>query len=112
MRTQETLRETFSEDPKSWKLWGIYCRREDPRVVVPTRLRWTGWTVNLAHWPKALVVIAASILLGSGPTLLLIYATRLDPQIPAILAVQFLSILLIVVFARRMANPFQTKRSG
>jgi hypothetical protein len=35
-------------DLKNWK-GGIYSCKDDPRVVVPKRVRWAGWTVNFAH---------------------------------------------------------------
>ena len=40
-------------DPKNWN-GGIYSCKEDPRIFIPKRIRWTGWAVNFAHartWP-------------------------------------------------------------
>jgi hypothetical protein len=36
------------EDPKNWKHFYYYCP-EDPRVIVPKRNGWFGWTINFAH---------------------------------------------------------------
>jgi hypothetical protein len=37
------------KDPDNYK-WGIlYCCKADPRAIVPRRLKWMGWTVNVAH---------------------------------------------------------------
>ena len=52
-------------DPANWK-YGIYRCRQDPRVVVPKRVKWMGWTVNFAR-PSAI------------PTILLIMAGVLAP---------------------------------
>ena len=36
-------------DPRN-RRWGLfYCCKADPRVVVPKRPKWCGWTVNIAH---------------------------------------------------------------
>ena len=51
--------------------WGWVYRCElDPRVIVPRRCRWMGWTINFAHpwaWPVPLI----SSLIVVGPVLLL-----------------------------------------
>jgi hypothetical protein len=43
------------KDPRNRK-WGIlYFCNADPRVIVPKRLKWMGWTVNAAH-PSAIPI--------------------------------------------------------
>lgn len=44
------------KDPRNRK-WGVfyYCKA-DPRVIVPKRLKWMGWTVNAAR-PSAIPVV-------------------------------------------------------
>ena len=37
---------------RHWK-WGVYYCKADPRVIVPKRIKWLGWTVNFAH-PRAI----------------------------------------------------------
>ena len=47
-------------DKTHWKL-GIYHCKEDPRVIVPKKPKWAGWTVNFAHAmaiPMIIVFIA------------------------------------------------------
>jgi hypothetical protein len=44
-------------DGANWH-WGIYWCREDPRLVVPKRVKWLGWTLNLAQ-PGAWVLLMA-----------------------------------------------------
>ena len=45
-------------DAKNWRLYVFYVCREDPRLIVPKRLRMTGWTMNFAH-PQAYLLFAA-----------------------------------------------------
>ena len=35
-------------DPKNWRSMMYYCH-EDPRLIVPMRVRWTGYSMNFAH---------------------------------------------------------------
>lgn len=59
-------------DPHSWKLWLLYVRREDPRVVVRQRSG-LGYTFNFAH-PWAFP--ALGILLGIITVPVLYWASR------------------------------------
>jgi hypothetical protein len=63
--------ETLWKDPSNRK-WGIfyYCKA-DPRVVVPKRPKWMGWTVNAAR-PSAIPVSLLLIALVAGPTMAVI----------------------------------------
>ena len=57
------------QDLSNWK-WGIIYRcAEDPRVIVPRRWRWGGWTLNFDH-PRAGVVGLAAFALAVGPGIL------------------------------------------
>ena len=61
-------------DPRNWK-WGFcYYNKSDPRVIVPKRWRWMGWSLNFAH-PSAVPV--ALLLVGGclGIPLLIAAAT-------------------------------------
>jgi hypothetical protein len=69
--------ETLWKDPRNRK-WGMfyYCKA-DPRVIVPKRPKWMGWTVNAARplaIPASLLLISlvaglttVVILLRAGP---------------------------------------------
>jgi hypothetical protein len=52
--TREEI-EALWKDPRNRK-WGIfyYCKA-DPRVIVPKRFKWMGWTFNAAQ-PRAIPV--------------------------------------------------------
>jgi hypothetical protein len=69
MPSREEL-ERLWRDPKHWRGIGFYHCPADPRVVVPKRIRWAGWTINFAH-PLAWTVVALSIVITLGPALLL-----------------------------------------
>lgn len=44
--TREEL-ENLWRDRRNWK-WGVYYCKADPRVIVPKRVKWMGWTINFA----------------------------------------------------------------
>ena len=49
--------EDLHADPANWK-WGIfYFSPQDPRIIVPKRIRGLGWTINFAR-PSVLLWIA------------------------------------------------------
>jgi hypothetical protein len=63
--TREEI-EARRKDPRKSKWRHIYFCPEDPRVIVPRRIKWMGWTLNFAR-PSAI------------PTLLLIVAFLVIP---------------------------------
>ena len=69
--------------PRDWKWHICYYNKFDPRVIVPKRWRWMGWTLNFAHpsaIPVALLLVGACLGIplllalrsGGGPTVTLI----------------------------------------
>ena len=71
--------------PDNWSL--VYRCAQDPRIIVPRRRRWMGWTINFAH-PQAGRVIVLSVLLAVGPVLLLLYLRLISPLLmPLVLLV-------------------------
>jgi hypothetical protein len=65
-------------DPKNWRPPGIYRSVEDPRLIVPKRRRWAGWTLNFAH-PAAWAVLAGSAVVAVGPVLAVLASGRATP---------------------------------
>ena len=63
--TREEL-ELQQKDPRNRK-WGIfyYCKA-DPRVIVPKRYPWMGWTINAAQ-PAAIPVLLFLLTILAGP---------------------------------------------
>jgi hypothetical protein len=47
--------------------WGLYHCKADPRVIVPRRREWMGWTVNFAR-PSAIPVLLGIIALLVVPS--------------------------------------------
>lgn len=53
----------MQKDPKNYK-WGIfYFSPHDPRIIVPKRNPWMGWTLNFAH-PGAYFLLIGIFVFG------------------------------------------------
>lgn len=70
--------ERLWSDPRNWSPPGIYRCAADPRVIVPKRWRWAGWTINFAH-PAAWWVLVGSVVVAAGPVLVLAASGRATP---------------------------------
>jgi hypothetical protein len=55
-----TLERLWS-DPKHWRALGIYSCKEDPRLIVPKKVKALGWTMNVAHASAWLVLTAVVV---------------------------------------------------
>ena len=64
--TREEL-EACRNNPKNRK-WGVYYCKDDPRVIVPKRFRWMGWTINAAR-PSAILVALLAVAILAIPVL-------------------------------------------
>ena len=66
--TREEI-ENCWKDPRNRK-WGLfyYCKA-DPRVIVPKRLKWMGWTINTAR-PSAVPVVLLLLAIVAVPLLI------------------------------------------
>lgn len=57
----------MENDPGNYK-WGIfYFNPNDPRVILPKRNKWMGWTLNFANlWSYIIIagIISFAVLLG------------------------------------------------
>ena len=80
-------------DPSHWSPPGIYRCVEDPRLIVPKRRRWAGWTLNFAH-RGAWLVLLGSVVVAAGPTVALVLLGRPAPGV--VLIVLCVSILVII----------------
>ncbi|HTC22753.1 MAG TPA: DUF5808 domain-containing protein [Gemmatimonadales bacterium] len=90
-------------DPRCWSPIGIYRCPADPRVVVPKRVRWAGWTLNFAR-PSAWWVLLGSVVLAAGPTLLVVLRGRARP-VQAILTTIASVALVIALSAWEASRP-------
>ncbi len=87
--------EKLWRDKANWT-WGvIYHCQEDPRVIVPRRWRWGGWTLNFSH-PRAGLVGLAAFGLAVGPGVLTLYWFN---DYRAALVVMVLSIVALLAWA-------------
>ncbi len=62
--TREEM-ENCWKDPRNRK-WGFYSCKQDPRVIVPRRFKWMGWTINAAR-PSVIPVLWVMIALVVVP---------------------------------------------
>ena len=54
---QRQTNEAEWNNPKNWS-FGFYFSKRDSRVIVPKRIRWLGWTINLGRWQGAALLLA------------------------------------------------------
>jgi len=66
--TQKEIEDCW-RDPRNYKgKWlKVYYCKADPRVIVPRRRKWMGWTVNFAH-PCAIPMILLSFAIAVVPS--------------------------------------------
>jgi uncharacterized protein DUF5808 len=67
--------ERLWQDPRSWSPPGIYRSAADPRLIVPKRRRWAGWTLNFAH-RAAWLVLLGSVVVAAGPAMIVLATGR------------------------------------
>ncbi len=68
--TPEEL-DTLLQDPHNWRAF-IYSSGDDPRIIVPLRIRWAGYSMNCAHL-RALSVFLAIVAVLFAPFLFLLF---------------------------------------
>ncbi len=55
-------RTKIQSEANNWK-WGVlYFNPNDPRIVVPKRIEWLGWTLNFGQ-PVSIIIIGGILLL-------------------------------------------------
>ena len=62
--TREEL-EACRNDPHNQRC-GVYHCKADPRVIVPKRAKWMGWTINVAR-PSAIPVLLLMVAIVALP---------------------------------------------
>ncbi|MGH7498255.1 MAG: DUF5808 domain-containing protein [Gemmatimonadales bacterium] len=72
--------ERLWSDPSHWTPPGIYKCVADPRLIVPKRRRWAGWTLNFAH-RGAWLVLLGMVVIAAGPAVGLLVLRRPDPGV-------------------------------
>ncbi len=89
-------------DPNHWRAGMVYYCPEDPRVIVPRRLRWMGWTMNFAH-PHVFLWLVLTIVIPTGPFLLLVACSV--RSLLAYVVVLGVSIFALMLLSHRLSNP-------
>ncbi len=90
-------------DPRNWRLYIFYVCREDPRLMVPKRLRVTGLTLNFAH-PKAVLLFAVLLAVVLVPiTIVNAMDLSAQPWIPTVtIAFSVLAVLALTWWASKL----------
>jgi hypothetical protein len=57
-------------DPNNWRSHVFYVCPEDPRLLVPKRQKWRGWTINFGR-PHAVLFLTLFMIVTIVPLLLL-----------------------------------------
>ena len=96
--TREELDRLWA-NPKNWGI--VYRCGEDPRVIVPRRQRWMGWTINFAR-PLAWPVLLLSVAIAVGPFLVLLRIGVVS--VPLLISALFASTVFLVAFSHWEAS--------
>ncbi|MFH1884764.1 MAG: DUF5808 domain-containing protein [Planctomycetota bacterium] len=91
--TKEEL-ETLWADKNNW-LWGaIYYCKNDPRLVVPKPIKWTGWTVNFAYPWRAIGFIIFTIFAASLPFFI---ELKLNVATPIVMCITLAVVAILII---------------
>jgi Family of unknown function (DUF5808) len=94
--------ETLWADPANWRAGLIYVCEDDPRLIVPKRLRWSGYTLNFAHSTAGLTLVGmlAALL---APFMLLLFLQ--PPEVFIAVGVSFFVVVAVLaLICHREAN--------
>jgi hypothetical protein len=101
--------ERLWNNPDNWRGSILYVCRDDPRLVVPKRQRWGGWTVNCAH-AGAWILLLAILLLAIIPTAFLAFAGLVG----SVIFFAFIAgyVALVCIAAAILASPKRYEAAG
>jgi protein-S-isoprenylcysteine O-methyltransferase Ste14 len=86
--------------PTSWKWGGVYCCKDDPRAIVPKRIKWMGWTINFAHWYAWVALVLLPLALVAP----LLAEMALGVTSPAVIVPTGLASVIAVCIAAHVAS--------
>jgi len=91
--TKEGLEKLWA-DKDNW-LWGaIYYCKNDPRLVVPKPIKWTGWTMNFAYPWRAIGLIIFILFAASLPFFI---EFKLNVATPIVICVTLAVVAVLIV---------------
>lgn len=98
--TREEL-ESLWRNKSNWHFCFIYYCKKDPRLIVPKRIKWFGWTVNFAHlWAVGLLALVCVAV-----CLPVIVESKLNLATPVVLIPTLVVVIVaIVVFCESMSS--------
>jgi Family of unknown function (DUF5808) len=99
--TREEL-EACWKDPENRK-WGVYYCKADPRVIVPKRLKWMGWTINFAL-PSAIPLMLLTLAIVVVPIL---FVRAWDGGVGAVLASVLISTAVLCLLCAYLSSSKQ-----
>jgi uncharacterized protein DUF5808 len=80
-------------DSTNWLPLGIYYCKDDPRIIVPKRIKRFGWTMNFANswaWPAILILVVSA-------TLPIIYLKVCKEPVAAAVFISLWVVALVVI---------------
>lgn len=91
--TKEEL-EILWKDRNNWRWGAVYYCKKDPRVVVPKRFKWTGWTMNFAYPWRAMGFIIFILLAAYLPIFI---EMKLNIATPVVICITLVIIAILIV---------------
>jgi uncharacterized membrane protein len=91
--TKEEL-EILWKDKNNWRWGAIYHCKNDPRLVVPKRVKWTGWTLNFAYPWRAIGFIIFILFTASLPFFI---ELKLSIAKPVVICVTLIVIAVLII---------------
>lgn len=91
--TKEEL-ETLWADKDNRRWGGIYDCNRDPRLVVPKRIKWMGWTLNCAHPCRAIGFVIFIFFAASLP---FITELKLNIATPAVICITLVMVVVLII---------------
>lgn len=86
--------EILWKDKNNWRWGAIYHCKDDPRLVVPKPVKWTGWTMNFAYPWQAIGLMFLIIFVSSLPIFI---EMKLNIASPLVLCVTLIVIAVLII---------------
>ncbi len=91
--TKEELEKLWA-DKNNWRWGAIYYCKNDPRLVVPKRIKWTGWTMNFAYPGRAIGFIFFILFAASLPVII---ELKLNIDTPIVICITLAVVAVLII---------------